>query len=474
MLFDYQQTHVARLMKILNGSPYAFDTSVLGTGKTHAAVEVAKRLDARHVIVVCPVSVAIKWKTILRDNDLSASVVSYQELRSVKGVTLPAHGLLRRKISIRDKRVQFRSTRKFENMMQRGCLVVLDEVQHAKNQTITNAACRELVKAAGRTSNSKALFLSGTLFDKKNHALSVLRYTAVASTTDLHVSALEARDMVRESGRAAEPLPKETAAPDEFHDYLYRSLQRVLPDLASSMTQQEFAKDVALHLFSGSFDCADEERKVAQAAVARLRRACALVRCEDAELRREAMAAITLAMHDIESAKADTFIRLAKATLDADPTNKVVVALNFLGTVARVTDALSMYRPMTLTGACSATRRHACVSRFQQPSTTDRLLVGNLSVLSTGIDLHDCHGAFKRTCYASPNFAAITLHQLFHRFLRNGSASASDVYLVHLRGCHEQNVLSSLMRKSGVMREVAPGHAESGVRFISDMTPFEE
>ena len=103
---------------------------------------------------------------------------------------------------------------------------------------------------------------------------------------------------------------------------------------------------------------------------------------------------------------------------------------------------------------------------FQVSSTEHRLLISNLKVASTGIDLDDKHGDYPRKCYASPNYIISDLHQLTRRFLRMDTKSTAVVRFVYGKcGRRETSILNALARKSTVLKETLPTQVENGVHF---------
>jgi hypothetical protein len=96
-------------------------------------------------------------------------------------------------------------------------------------------------------------------------------------------------------------------------------------------------------------------------------------------------------------------------------------------------------------------------------------LIGNFSVISTGIDLDDKDGHFPRVCLASPNYSTISIYQLGHRFLRGKETrSDTDIYMVYTDTPGERRITESLMRKGNVMKEVLSDQVAAGITFPSD------
>lgn len=181
--------------------------------------------------------------------------------------------------------------------------------------------------------------------------------------------------------------------------------------------------------------------------------------------RRNTFHGISRALQMIETAKIPMFARIAKETLSNMPHQKVVICVNYTDTIVDLVEELRAFSPLVLQGSTTAVERDRVLRRFQDNSTTHRLLIGNVHCLSTGIDLDDKHGNFPRLALISPNYSIITLHQLCYRFLRTGTCSDSEVHFVFGRvimpngaiadGYEELAVLNALATKSTVMREIS-------------------
>jgi hypothetical protein len=183
---------------------------------------------------------------------------------------------------------------------------------------------------------------------------------------------------------------------------------------------------------------------------------------------------ITVAMKVIEKAKVKTFIRIAKEKLDGNPNMKVVVCVNYTETLMDIYRGLSEYKPMVLNGATSLPQRVSVIERFQAAGVNHRVLVGNVQVCSTGIDLDDKDGGYPRFVLVSPNYNTITLYQLGHRFQRADTKSDATIHFVFGAGSDEVPLMNSLARKSIVMKETTKEQVEAGVVYPGDYERFDE
>lgn len=507
-LLPNQEEHTAVLRKILAAYPYAMDLSMLGTGKTFTATHIALDRKVRHVIVVAPVSVLPKWEQMRVDYGLPVSAaISFQSLRSVKD-RQPTHGLLSRHDSStpatsgdskkKEERVEFKPTEKLLRLVDEGALIILDEIQNVKNagaQLEAAAALLSPIVAAGAGSPSRALLLSGSPIDKIEHAVQIFRCLGLIQGNEPVAKYLPraysagtytypALDQAERALRALMPDRYEAERPKWDHygqgaawarTRIYDLFQHVVkPVIAHAMPPA--GSGPTLNKFNGMFQMTEfpEAAVLLSEAVSRLAKACNFNPTKNAVVfEKDSMAKITSALVQIESYKTGLFVRLALEAL-TDPTRKVVICVNYTDTLNELAGLLASHKPLLLHGSMTQKQRAAAVAAFQAPNADRRLLLANLAVASTGIDLDDKHGGFPRTCYASPIFNTITLYQLGHRFQRMDTRSDATIYMVYGAGCPEANILNALARKGSVMKETTTEQAAAGVLFPCDFPDYLE
>lgn len=499
-LFPAQMDHVERLKSILGRHPFALDLSALGTGKTYtgSAIALDPSFGFRRVVVIAPVSVLGKW-LFMRDTYGVPVVetVSFAGLRSVKAHQ-PKHGLLRRTDyqewlgtglarKLIDK-VEFSATDAWKRMVREGVLLVVDEIQNVKNASTQSAACQALVKTIVEADapNAKVLLLSGSPIDKQEQAVTLFKTLYIMRQPELSAfnvgrRVLEWRGMndIVDFCKGLDAVETRRTAYADYSNLkynVYHLFQRVVkPHVSHAMIPERCAQTI--HKFNGFYEIVhDADRRDLERGVRALSSAVQYDANDGAvAFTADALGAVTLSLWQIEQAKLSTFVRVAVAKLESSPFAKMVVCVNFTNSIATLIKELAVYDPLVLDGSVPAAKRTQVLAKFQSPTTDHRLLVGNLHVCSTGIDLDDKHGGFPRFCLASPNYAVITLHQLGHRFLRMDTRSNSTMHL--LFGKHtdrELDVLSAIARKSVVMKETTTEQVHAGIVFPSDYRRYLE
>ena len=516
-LLDPQVVHVENLTRILAISPFALDMSSLGSGKTFTSSFIALREPERfkHVIVIAPVSVKVKWQQMAKDYGVPVSAaLSYCELRSVK-CKQPKHGLLNRRdytVQMQDRlgimrnvdKCDFSVSEKYTKMVAEGVLLVVDEIQNVKNVNSQFLACQALIKyicqqfdfsPTQNTFKSRVLMLSGSPIDKMDQATHMFRTLNIMKRERLAYYNFRTHQTVWEGMQDIVDYAFKVNKSDMDDLVLsYRSLTRMhmLRDTAVSKCCYNIFQQVIKPAISSAMPppnlglqitkangyyhiLDDDEAILLRDAVFNLGAAASFTNQTLNENRGiQSLRAISAAMSQIETAKIGTFVRIAREALENNPQQKVALCVNYSATIADLVHELSIYSPLVLDGSVNVKKRGEILRKFQDPSTVYRLIIGNVSVMSTGIDLDDKDGRFPRIAFVSPNYSSINLYQLGFRFLRADSKSPSEMYFVYGSHAREQTILAKLAAKSNIMKETTPEQVAQGIVFPNDHVKFEE
>jgi SNF2 family DNA or RNA helicase len=487
VLKEHQVPHVQRIKDIFKKHPVAFDMSTMGAGKTYTTSKISLDMNFEHVIIVCPVSVESKWKGMSKYGVKITHVLSYQSLRSIKNKT-PKHGLLER-YDIEDDeagitRTYFSPTEYMKKLCKEGVLFVIDEAQHIKNKNDQHLACQEMIKEIIRTSNnSRVLLLSGTPIDKEEQSIYIMQAMWIIRSSRLYTflreesrlllyGAKELVDYLNSFPEYKDNLKKflklNQWTPENVLHNCYLMFQNfVKPAISSAMPSPPLEIDCknGYYLIKNT-----EDKKALIKAIAELQ---TTVRFDEKKNTIQSkdigLGALVKCLKKIELAKINDMIRIAKLTLEDDPMCKVAIFVNYSESLYNLEDGLMEYKPLRLEGSVNKDKRQDLINKFQESNTKRRLLISNLQVASTGIDLDDKNGDFPRYAFASPKYNILELHQLTRRFVRLDSKSiATFRFFYGSVGRKEMSILNALARKSDVMKDTLEGQVSEGIVFPGD------
>lgn len=505
-LLPFQEIHVETLRHQLNQRSFAFDFSLMGSGKTFTSTKLAYLGAFKHVIVVCPNSVIPKWnamKKLAKDVPFR-DCISFQSLRSTT-FHQPKHGLLHRFESptfLHNFSVEFTATEKYKEYVEEGLLLILDEVQNIKNYSSQYLAAKALL---GEIMNfgvydarkkSKVLLLSASPIDKREQAVRLFRTLGVLQR---HLAFWNPQTFVMDwaglndvvhfcrsiSSLDVDLTQQRQAREINFDGYVYRLFLSIIKKHCSSTMQ---VQDHSAHLIkcNAYYFIDPQGEEIMLRGMSSLTTA---TRFEHGQVNLQGegpsrISSVIRALQVIETGKISLFIRLVKKYAEEHHQRKIVVAVNFCETLNDLRDALSEYKPLILQGSTTVKQREKVLEKFAEPSVEHRVLLCNQSVASTGIDLDDKHGDFPRICLVSPTYSSITAFQLGHRFHRLDTKSDAHVHFVFaLRPSSlpsecgdiiELKVLDSLSRKSEIMKETCNTDMMPDVQFPGDHDEFIE
>jgi hypothetical protein len=560
-LYPYQIDHKNKLDNILKKTPFAFDFSMLGTGKTYTSSYIfSENLDDRfkHLVSIAPVSVKSKWKYMEKEHGINLTKsISYCELRSVK-FKQPKHGLLIRRdymkpvhhqdgTTTEKECVEYKCSKEYLKLVNEGVLLVIDEIQNIKNMSNQLDACQELMRPIiegfykkqvipiqnqiyqlekqiedfkdkscptciakikqvellnerlaeliNNPGNSRIILLSGSPIDKKKQVIHFYRalgimesdrlsavnpqtwsiiWKGMAEIEEYFIKNWGEEEVQKIKTRFIYGKPREY----ELEEYCYLLFNKIMKKhICCSMnpppqTTQIYKRNAFYTLG------VEHEVELLMKGVELLRKTTRFNQTTNTidfgHDGMESLQGVIRALTMIETSKISLFVRIAQSALDENPNQKVVICVNYTDTINDLMELLIHYKPLRMDGSLSANQRGVVIDLFQQPNNEHRLLIGNLSVCSTGIDLDDQHGDYQRLCIVSPNYSTITLYQLSHRFQRANTKSNSTIHFVFCKESAELPILNALAKKSNVMKEVTDEQVEYGIVFPGDYEIWED
>ena len=484
-LLPHQIQHFHKISKLFEqGHKFYIDCSLMGAGKTYIALYLAK-LYKLPICVVCPKSMINTWESTSKEYGIKLLFIdTYQRFRGTKKKL--NHEYLRRKeVTITTtaktgtvKSVTtpvFRYTKLFRKLVEKGVLIILDEIQYTKNKTAQAMSCAALTQAVYDVSQknpenkSKMAFLSATPFDKPECVENILRLTNMIRSPTLFTSEAFGRNFeltglaeLRTHCRKIDSYTTKRVFDKHYyitarnvHDICYSLYVHVVkPKYVSIMKAPEIRSEFDAK--NGHYTFATPEKLVEMdKAIADLMTACRYRK--DTQTIGQGpmnMGGITTAMKQIETLKLELVIRLVRQKLQAHPNNKVIAYVSYTDSLNTLQKVFREYNPLYLNGSTDTPTRKLITEAFQSHCSTHRLLIGNLRVGGIGIDLHDTQGNYSRYMYIIPTFSVLDLHQASGRIYRSGTKSKATVRFVYSQ-LDELKVINALARKTTVLRNIA-------------------
>lgn len=493
-LYPYQEQHVSSLNNILENSHFAFDLSSLGTGKTYTSAKIFQTRGFRHIVTISPLSVKNKWLYMNQEFGLNSdNHLTYTEIAGSK-FNSPKCGYL-----IRDDfkayvavegggtrlidKYTYKATDKYKKLVDEGLLLVIDEFQNIKNNSAQTEACTELIQIIynnfSRRGDSRVLLLSGSPVDKKEQIVRLMKTVCIMKDEKLVNGKLYAgmneiidyiqryipegyKDYVKDTVNSYIKSSwdilifgyKYEQNATMCMQYLYELFLNVFkPYLSSIMTIPENT-EIKINKYNGMFNINNEENSIEiNYALQELSKITnfngTTVRITNA---RDTLIQITQALMRIEYSKLNIFTRLVKQNLH----KKIVIGLNYNDSIEKMIENLKEYNSAVITGSTTLKNRKKIIDKFQEPNNELQIIIANINVISTGIDLDDKDGNYPRVCYASPNYSTINIYQLGHRFLRGlETKSDTDIYMVYTQNQFERRIMEALMSKGLIMKSIS-------------------
>lgn len=406
--FEKQKTHIEQLIKIINKHKYAFDFSEPGSGKTYCASYILKN-HFNAALIICPATVKLKWRGMKKQFNLPIlDILSFQSFRGMLGREIKHRYLNRVDMGHYQGAKQiinttFSATDKYKELIKNKFLIIIDEIQNIKNKSLAHEACRTAIKSILAANNSAVLMLSGIAFDNYKNIPLIMRLVGAQPCNYIEFM--------------TEYMPEHMSRMEGNNEFKIKCRNYYMNVPNPELYNRELSE-------LKNTDC--EGRMLQQ-------------------------------MRKIEIIKTELFIRRAREIL-RNPKVKLVIILNYTASVNIIYDALSNHNPSKLVGKTSSDMRDKVIREFQQPNNNLRLIVGNMRVLSSGIDLDDKTGKYPRYCIINKNFSALDQQQLYYRFKREDTKSNPHIEFIfanvkqredRIIRCVDKknNVISKLMNK---------------------------
>lgn len=453
-LLPRQHSHYYNIVSLYkkNSLPVVLDTTVMGGGKSYTSLSVAHKYNLKPCIF-CPKSTKIGWMETGDCFDMKLEMYSYAQLRGKNNKYLTRDPVTK----------EWSASQAWIARVEEGVLLIFDECQNLKNATSQFRCALAMAQAVYRTKGSYVLLLSGTPGDKEEQISRYCRLMGIMKSDRLAHQDLVTNQYVLDGmqeiidfcldGEARQQAMVKTTKFTKNKILFYLFVNYIKPQFIVAMRppQYKYLPDIRNGFFNmspeGALDLAKAVRKLQSSIRAFAARQHGIAQGQFNNLWRD----IGISIARVELAKLEIYVRQTILTLNTT-NQKVIIMLFHLKPIKILSEILANYNPLVLTGKNTDLQRYEIFKAFRDDPNC-RLLIGNITVLSVGLSLHDKIGDAPRCLYISPNYHVMLLHQACYRVVREALMSQPRVtYVYGVDQSIEASLLGSLARKRMVMK----------------------
>jgi Ring finger domain len=482
-LLPHQLEHVRKMKQLLRTNHFALDFSALGSGKTYSAAKIAEEFD--YVLVIAPTTVGIKWKQICQDYSIFSTknvrIMTFAGIRNVKSIHNGNNNILSVTREIKNKAEVwvYHKTKQFQEICEQwSVLVIVDEIQNIKNDTAQYHAVKEILRGFKDSPNNKFIGISGSPIDKIEQVPRLLELVEFVSEPfkwyDHSTKTMYFPGVIQFKKKlgvnTVKYLTKNTYQKEIWDVFV----QYFKPRFSFEMSFSDLDNPSKLSICNGYYDFDEKSTCETFKWVHKLNTLMVFKKKQGNAI--EFMSQITTVLMNLEYSKVANAIKIAVTRMKSNPNEKILLLFNYTKSIAASFKWLSKRYPgQVITISGKTKNRKELLSVFSEPNNNVRILIGQVAVLSTGIDLDDKDGRFPRFALVSPNFKSIELYQLTKRFKRADTRSDSTIHFLYCNGIpSEEKILKSLSTKSKVMSEITDIQTQKGEKYIGDLVEYYE
>jgi hypothetical protein len=470
---EYQLPHVIKCINILYYNKGYLDTSKPGLGKTYVAIMVALFWGFKLLVIGPPATEDI-WKHATEICGVKLiDFLSKDKLRSQRGKQ-PKSGYLRRDDS--ERSVRFQVTKKFEDLMEKKTLLVVDECHFVKNSTsaqhkATKAMLNYLVQKDG--CKSRFAMLSASPVADVHHVVSFMRTMGYITSrklcersrnTLIYKGAKEMLNVCETMDRNLTIRLEEECSPRNAAD-----VSRMIVVLFENIVKHHISSaaippklNIQVDIKNGYYRADETTIKEFKASLKDLEIASRYERATGTADRSVLVKNnIMSKRRKTELLKVTTFARKAREHLVGSDHSKVVIGVNFIQSLELLAESLKEFSPLIVRGSVRGkdpkTGEDVRTKIYRQFNSdkNKRILIAITSVVGESISLHDTVGDAPRFIYLSSNYDLQELIQFIGRFIRDGNETKSDVVvrIVYLIGGELETAINdSLTNKEKIFK----------------------
>lgn len=497
-LEPHQINHFNKLNIFMETLPCVIDASMTGSGKTYVSTKLAKERNLK-LFVLAPLTVGETWEKIVEEYEIPVEqIMTYQKLAG-KINHKPDHGYLIREdylTEMSEITTTFITTQKFDDIVDQGILLAVDESQYVKNGSSRyNKAVKAMIRRLNemflrKKTRSRAILISATPVDKKQQLTDIIKLMGYIVQHKLYEKSqyLGLDDMLQWAKHIdltkTEEFVKyrETAnTHKKSEDFIFDLFMTIFkPNMMSIMPLQflDAKKDIA----NGYYKMLPQEEHEYLSAVAQLKIASRFDEklgtiVDDAKN----IGALTKAINRIQRVKIPIIIRQIKEELmrvERDNKGNVLhkkfcIFADYNDVIDTLLVNLKEYNPVELTGRLTLDDRLDNLELFQMPNTKCRVIICNTVVGGIGVNMHDVTGLYPRISYLMANYKINELQQATGRTFRSGTKGVAKIRIVYgqtkeMKVNIETSIYNSLQRKGEVMSTILKEQREAGVLFPNE------
>jgi hypothetical protein len=515
-----QVSHFDRVDAITKNDKIYIDVSKPGLGKTFPPIHLCQKYNLS-LFVVAPKSITDMWENKAKEYGITVEcIITYESLRGFKNRALN-HPYLQRIDSVHNagsESVEYKVTDRLIKVIEKGCMFVLDEFQKLKNRSAQWKASKTITIAIDEIkSESRCGLLSGSAFDKPEHARQVLELTCILKSrfmfrTNAHTGLLDYMshglgEVITKSASYDEATTLKILEKHQLSTINNRRMETVAEKVCYELLAEVILKHKGSMMFesksrnlknsklvtigtecgwnsdimniianylieedkkNGYFTvCPETEQKISEKVGQYARMMGFNPDNDDIDLKR--LGHCVQITEQLETLKLEIFERVSKQRLEDNPNCKGVIFLNFIDNIKELGKKLKDYNPTLFYGATK--NRGAVIEDFMK-NPESRVFIANITVGGVGIELDDQVGDAPRFCLVSPSYRVIDMYQAMLRVFRKNTKSDVWIRLVYgnIRlGKHiikESRIINAIIKKSEVLKsissptEIYPGNFE--------------
>lgn len=478
-LLPNQVAWAARIEEILDRCAVYIDISRTGAGKTPITIYTAQQLGLP-IFVITTLTACSTWQAAAERYAIPViAILSYEKLAGVINHELKHPFLTRNDYNEKGERdVTFTATPEYEELVQKGLLLVIDEADAVKNATARNSACCAMTKPITSTdSDSRVALLSATaMVTSGEHVFNIFRILGVTEQKKLIrvertgvIKMLGLHDIIytctQIDAQATDHVMKTTPVTRGNAENLCKTLftQIVCPYIAGAADESLTMRKEGVICRYINYYCRVTHSQELEDAAEELSLVLRFDPLTQRIARNYNMGALQRILQKIERAKVPEFARLARKQLRSDERCKIVLSMNFLQSIRHLEKLLADYAPLVMTGA--STERREIIASFNDDPIR-RVFIFTTKTGGASISLHDTVGDSPRHMLISPSYSLVDMVQAAGRVFREGSKSSATVRIIYgkMRANREMLMIRALNTKSEVLGEIFA--STSGVHVV--------